>query len=157
LDFFARQERSRRTTRFLIVAFALSFTAIVLATTLVTAVVLRLYSGSENLFVGGATFGRWAGQHVSLLALVALGTLLSMLLASLYRTATLARGGAQVARMLGGTEVTGDTTDPLRKRLINVVEEMAIASGLPVPDVYVLEQASPGCASPTTCRANTSS
>jgi Zn-dependent protease with chaperone function len=41
--------------------------------------------------------------------------------------------------MLGATEVTGEGVDPLQRRLLNVVEEMALASGLPVPDVFILE------------------
>ncbi|HLF12690.1 MAG TPA: M48 family metallopeptidase, partial [Gammaproteobacteria bacterium] len=73
---------------------------------------------------------------------IAAGTLGVMGLASLYRAATLARGGGQVARMLGATEVTGEGSDLLRRRLLNVVEEMAIASGVPVPEVFVLEQES---------------
>jgi Zn-dependent protease with chaperone function len=63
-----------------------------------------------------------------------------MVVASLYRAASLARGGGQVARMLGGTRVTAEGSDPLERRLINVVEEIALASGLPVPEIYVLEQ-----------------
>src|SRR5262245_37703943 len=65
-----------------------------------------------------------------------------MVLASGYRTAQLARGGGQVALSLGGTRVTGDGNDPLERRLVNVVEEIALASGLPVPEIYVLEQES---------------
>jgi Zn-dependent protease with chaperone function len=72
--------------------------------------------------------------------LIAFGTFALMVLASLYRAATLARGGGHVARMLGGTQITGDTDDPLKRRLVNVVEEMALAAGLPVPEIYVLEQ-----------------
>ena len=69
---------------------------------------------------------------------VVLGTIS---IASLTRTSSLAAGGGgAVAEQLGGTRVTGDTTDPLRRRLLNVVEEMAIASGVPVPRVYVLER-----------------
>ena len=49
-------------------------------------------------------------------------------------------GGSVVAQSVGGTRVTADTSDPLRRRLLNVVEEMAIASGVPVPAVYVLER-----------------
>lgn len=60
-------------------------------------------------------------------------------LASLYRTLRLRNGGAVVAWELGGSLVEPDTADPLRRRLRNVVEEMAIASGVPVPDVFVLE------------------
>ncbi|HEY5809737.1 MAG TPA: M48 family metallopeptidase, partial [Povalibacter sp.] len=49
-------------------------------------------------------------------------------------------GGGVVARSLGGVRVSPDTTDPLQRRLLNVVEEMAIASGVPMPEVYLLEQ-----------------
>jgi Zn-dependent protease with chaperone function len=63
-----------------------------------------------------------------------------MVCASLYRAATVASGGGQVARMLGATAVTGEGTDPLLRRLVNVVEEIALASGMPVPEIYVLEQ-----------------
>jgi Zn-dependent protease with chaperone function len=52
----------------------------------------------------------------------------------------LSAGGGQVAQQLGGTLVPPATTDLLRSRLRNVVEEMAIASGVPVPDIYVLER-----------------
>ena len=54
----------------------------------------------------------------------------------------LSRGGASVARALGGTEIHGDSQDPLHRRLVNVVEEMSIAAGVPVPDIFVLESES---------------
>ncbi len=56
------------------------------------------------------------------------------------RTVTLSAGGSKVAEQLGGTRVSANTADPLHRRLLNVVEEMAIASGVPVPQVYVLER-----------------
>src|SRR5262249_44103719 len=61
-------------------------------------------------------------------------------LASLYKTLELRGGGGAVARSLGGVLVPQDTTDLKHKRLLNVVAEMAIASGVPMPQVYVLEQ-----------------
>jgi Zn-dependent protease with chaperone function len=61
-------------------------------------------------------------------------------ISSLARTVSLAAGGGKVAEQLGGTRVGADTKDPLKQRLRNVVEEMAIASGVPVPQVYVLER-----------------
>ena len=61
-------------------------------------------------------------------------------ISSVARTVSLAAGGSKVAEQLGGTRVGADTTDLLKKRLRNVVEEMAIASGVPVPQVYVLER-----------------
>src|SRR5688572_32840735 len=59
--------------------------------------------------------------------------------ASLFKTLSLRSGGGVVARSLGGTRVDGGTRDPALRRLRNVVEEMAIASGVTMPEVYVLE------------------
>jgi Zn-dependent protease with chaperone function len=61
--------------------------------------------------------------------------------ASAFKVAQLASGGQAVALMLGGEEVPGTTTDPREKQLLNVVEEMALAAGVPVPPVYVLKEA----------------
>jgi len=58
-------------------------------------------------------------------------------LASLYKSVELRGGGGVVARSLGGVRVDPDTRDIERKRLLNVVSEMAIASGVPMPEVYV--------------------
>ncbi len=63
-------------------------------------------------------------------------------LASLYRISSLRSGGGQVARELGATLVDSEPGDPLRRRLRNVVEEIALASGVPVPEIYVLEKES---------------
>ena len=122
--------------------FLLAVALIVLAVTLVVAVVLHLYMEPvrPQAVIAGTSLVDWIADHGSLLAGVAALTALFILLASLYRTATLSRGGGQVARMLGATEVTGEGSDPLRRRLLNVVEEMAIASGVPVPEIFVLEQ-----------------
>jgi len=142
VDFFTQQERARRATRTLVVLFLLAVALIVLAVTMVVAVGLRLYADpyTAQSVINNESFVAWVLDNGPLLAGVAALTALFISLASLYRTATLSRGGAQVARMLGATEVTGETQDPLRQRLLNVVEEMAIASGVPVPDIFVLEE-----------------
>lgn len=138
MDFFAHQDRARRQTRFLVFMFILALIAIVIA---VDAVVLSVAAN-----VGNET-GRpilpgpgWAADHAGLVTLVSLATAAFIAMASLFRVATLGSGGGKVARSLGGTLITPDTRDPLRRRLHNVVEEMAIASGMPVPEVYVLEE-----------------
>jgi Zn-dependent protease with chaperone function len=61
-------------------------------------------------------------------------------LASLFKTMRLRSGGGVVARELGATLVESDPRDPLRRRLRNVVEEIALASGTPVPEIYIMEQ-----------------
>jgi Zn-dependent protease with chaperone function len=52
----------------------------------------------------------------------------------------LAGGGAAVAEMIGARAIAQDTRDPLERRLLNVVEEMAIAAGIRVPAVYVMDR-----------------
>ena len=59
---------------------------------------------------------------------------------SAYKTNELAGGGGSVATLMGGRLVNPNTTDPDERKLLNVVEEMAIASGVPVPQVYVLDE-----------------
>jgi Zn-dependent protease with chaperone function len=142
VDFFARQEQSRRMSRALVAAFALAFIAVALATTIAAAAALRLYTEHNEFFVGTDSWGEWLAAHGGLVVGVAIVTFGLMVLASLFRAATLARGGGHVARSLGGTRVNPETRDPLERRLVNVVEEMALASGLPVPEIYVLEQES---------------
>ena len=73
------------------------------------------------------------------LAVVAAATGSVILLGSLFKIYALREGGAPVARSLGGRLVEGNTTDLAERRLLNIVEEMALASGTPVPPVYVLD------------------
>jgi len=142
VDFFARQEQSRRTSRALVGVFLLAFVLVALATTIVVTAALRLYTENNSLYLGTENWGQWLGAHLGLVFGVAAGSFGLMVLASFYRTAQLSRGGGHVAVSLGGTRVTGDGNDPLERRLVNVVEEMALASGVPVPEVYVLQQES---------------
>jgi Zn-dependent protease with chaperone function len=64
-------------------------------------------------------------------------------LGSLFKTSALRfGGGGYVAKSLGGRRIEMDTTDPQEKRLVNVVEEMAIASGTNVPSIWVMDRES---------------
>jgi Zn-dependent protease with chaperone function len=128
VDFFDRQEKSLRATRYLILLFGLAFLAVGLGTGIAVLVALG---------VSGA--GGVLGGSPEILLVVVAVVVGIMIVASMIRAATLSQGGGHVARMLGGTQIQPDDTDPTHRRLLNVVEEMAIASGLPVPEVYVLE------------------
>jgi len=70
----------------------------------------------------------------------ALVTAAVIFLVSLFNIARLGSGGAAVAKMAGARLVASNTADPLERRLRNVVEEMAIAAGVRVPEVYVMDQ-----------------
>lgn len=134
MNFFEAQDRARRASKWLVVAYVVATLMIVGG---VTAIVgWAFYLSSDPIYRSGSVFG----VHSSILLLTALVTTLVIVGATGFKTATLSSGGGKVASQLGGSLVSSDTTDPLRKRLYNVVEEMAIASGVPVPDVYVLEE-----------------
>lgn len=139
MDFFARQEQSRRRTRYLVILFALAFIAVGVAVATVVAFLFEylpsLDTATLSTTMSGGRSGAVAQTFFATIGIV----LLLMLIASAGRTAMLSRGGASVARMLGATEVHADSTDLLHRRLSNVVEEMAIAAGIPVPDIFVLE------------------
>jgi Zn-dependent protease with chaperone function len=140
MNFFEHQDRARRQSRWLIVVFVLAVLAIVVAIdaiVLLTLGVSSAQSGTETL--SAAEMVRANG---GLLAGAAIGTVSVIGLASLFKTASLRSGGGQVARQLGGTLVESDPRDRNRRRLRNVVEEIALASGVPVPEIYVLEQES---------------
>jgi Zn-dependent protease with chaperone function len=127
VNFFESQDRARRATRWLVVVYVLATALIVAGVTLVVAAAFYMV-GSPGI----------APAPPVLLATAALATLL-IVGATLYRTAALSVGGSRVATDMGGTLVPPDVQDPLRRRLRNIVEEMSIASGVPVPDIYVLE------------------
>ncbi len=137
MDFFAAQEASLRRSRRLLLIFALACLLITLAVVVVVAGVAAVLDGSLDALLSAP--GRWLQAHTPLLGVTAAATLAIIALASTWRMARLSQGGGEIARALGGTEVAPDTQDPLRARLRNVVEEMAIASGVPVPELYVLE------------------
>ncbi len=119
MNFFEHQAQARRTSTRLLLLFAAAVIAIVGVVDLV-------------LLVTGASAQAMLGWSVITLAVIGC--------ASLYRIASLRGGGEVVAVQMGGTEVPASSTDPALRRLRNVVEEIAIASGVPMPRLYVLEQ-----------------
>jgi Zn-dependent protease with chaperone function len=136
VNFFEHQDRAQRRTRGLLILFSLAVLAIVAAVNLI---VLALFSQAGGL-EETPDLGELLSRHAGLLVWTTLLTGGLIGFASLYRTLGLRSGGGTVARELGGTLVDPDTTDPLKRRLRNVVEEIAIAAGVPVPEIYVLEE-----------------
>ena len=128
MNFFDAQDRARRATRWLVIVY-------VLATVLIVAGVTAIVAGAF-LMVGET------GQAADPSVLVAVAILAALLIigATIFKTSRLSSGGGRVAVDMGGTLVTTDVNDPLKRRLRNVVEEMAIASGIPAPEIYILEE-----------------
>ncbi len=136
MNFFDEQDRARRTTRRLIVLYLLSTVLIVAGVSLIIGFALYNVADPGQQF----SFAAFFTNQASVLIGTAVLTTLFIIGATLVKTAQLSSGGGRVALQMGGTLVSPETTDPLRSRLRNVVEEMAIASGVPVPEIYVLEQ-----------------
>lgn len=128
MDFFGHQERARRASGRLVWLFAAA----------VIGITLCIYAAAKALLIATDT------SHAGLvdwpvLAVVAAATFAVVGGAMAFKTAQLRSGGGTVAELLGGREVSVDTKDPKERMLRNVVEEMAIASGVPVPAIYVLD------------------
>ncbi len=142
MDFFGLQQEARRRSLWLAVLFGLAvllvaaffYFAIVFGA-FVSAVLFGFDARSAHRLLNGF----WHPHGFAIVYLVAMAVILA---GSLMRIAELRRGGgAAVAQMLGGVPVPRATDDPLQRRLLNVVEEMAIASGVPAPPVWVLPEA----------------
>ncbi|PKM01265.1 MAG: peptidase M48 Ste24p, partial [Gammaproteobacteria bacterium HGW-Gammaproteobacteria-6] len=134
MNFFERQQAVRAQSRRLILLFVLAVAGIVFVVDLSLLLLLGVFKVEQLGFWESLVAHRGALAVTSVLVLAIIGV------ASLGRMLQLRGGGAAVARELGGTQVPGDTRDPGYRRLRNVVEEVAIASALPVPDIFVLEQ-----------------
>ena len=133
MNFFAHQELARKQTRRMIVLFTIAVICIVAAVDFVVMVAFGI--GRDS---GRGVAGAGAGQ----ILLTSLGVVAVIGLATLYRISTLRGGGSVVALQLGATPVPVDTIDFAYRRLRNVIEEIAIASGVPVPEIFVLEEES---------------
>ena len=128
MNFFEHQEQARRQTRRMLFLFALAVAAIVAATDFV--VLLAIGLDKTHHADSGTSWGA--------IFVLSIAVATAILLGSAYRIATLGGGGAAVARELGGTE-TSSSDNFAYRRFRNIVEEMAIASGVPVPRIFVLE------------------
>lgn len=138
MNFFDHQDRARATTRKLVLLFAGAILALVLATVLLIVFVLSM--GQQQTAAPGEGFAiDWTLFSSELFLYTSLGVLAVVGLGSMFRMAQLRGGGKVVAEALGGRLLNLNTRDADERKILNVVEEMAIASGLPVPPVYLLE------------------
>jgi len=128
MNFFERQAAARSASFRLVALFGLAVLGIVIAVDFLIWVLLAARDETTP------------AEALALIGVVSLLVLAVIAVASLYRIASLRSGGAAVARELGGVPIPVQTQDPQLRRLRNVVEEIAIASGVPMPAIYVLEQ-----------------
>ncbi len=136
-DFFERQSVARRSTKWLIGLFLLAVVLIVGIVVVATALAMGAIGSSEisQLRQNHRAGDLWVlpiGAGACALTLIAGG--------SLFKVSQLRGGGTIVAENVGGRRIAPNTTDRVERRVLNVVEEMALASGVPVPPVYFLAE-----------------
>lgn len=141
MDFFSQQDKARRNTSILVLYFLLAILLIILA---INGVVY--YALSEAGFNPSyqdprnpvpLSLSEWL-QHPYWLY-ISLGTMVLIMLGSLLRLFKLRGGGQAVAEMAGGRLLAMDTQDNKEIQYRHVVEEMSIASGVPMPSLYVMD------------------
>jgi Zn-dependent protease with chaperone function len=139
MDYFQNQDVARKRTGLLVFLFITAVVLIILSVYLAIGVVLEF---AEPEATSGTLRGPSRLWNPELFGMVALGTSGLIAGGSLFKIAALSGGGHTVADLLGGRLLHPDKASADERRLLNVVEEMAIASGLPVPPVYLLENES---------------
>jgi len=134
MDFFQHQDQAKRNTFWLVVLFACAVVGIVF-------VLYFLAAWATAYGTRGVQFDARDLWSPVLFVWVTIFTLLIVGLSSLYKTMQLKSGGGSfVAESLGGRLLEPGSVDPDEQKLLNIVEEIAIATGIPTPSVYLLEQ-----------------
>src|SRR6266436_1996228 len=123
MDFFENQERARRHTKVLVVYLGAAVAMIIVTAYVVLDLILfQSLTWNTQMFLA-----------------VAAGTIVTVSIGSLTKIMDLRAGGGAVARMMGGRLVPPSPTNSDEQKLRNVIEEMALASGVPVPEIYVID------------------
>ncbi len=144
MDFFERQDKARRNTKMLVIYFVMA----------VLCIIASVYFACLLIFAGMSVNQprhrrvQLEAEHqpglrlwdANIFSYAVLGTLAVVFCGSAYRLSSLSSGGKAVAESMGGRLVNPNTDDPDERKLCNVVEEMALASGVPVPQIYVMDE-----------------
>ena len=135
MSFFEQQYHARRATRLLVFYFFLAVVGIILST---YGLIYLLFASARNSSV--ATGAALDFRSPEMFFLVTAVVTIIVSLGSLYKILQLRSGGVTVAQNLGARPVHPDTEDYYERRFLNIVEEMSVASGVPVPSVFVMEE-----------------
>ncbi len=152
-NFFDQQDQARRKTGLLLFYYALAIVAIIGTLYVAAALIFNVVDSGESrpssrpgvgvVVEGEPVRGGSTGPSLwnpELLGIISIGTLAVVGLATAFKVSQLSGGGHVVAESLGGRLIDPNSRDPVERRLLNVVEEMALASGVPVPPVYLMEK-----------------
>ena len=135
MNFFESQDAARKNTLRLVILFALAVISLIILSNILVMVVFG-YLDSESLNTASVS------EQFDWMSFAIIGAAVSsiILFGSLYKVLSLSGGGARVAEMMDAELIIEDSGDLNKQKILNVVEEMAIASGTPVPPVYLLDE-----------------
>jgi len=144
VDFFNSQDKARRNTKLLVFYFILAVLSLLLAVNAAVLLILASFGNYgvliwKSIPISSAAELSLPFSQAELLCAITVGTLVVILIGSVFKTLQLARGGSAVAELLDGRLINSNATDADERKLLNVVEEMSIASGVPTPQVYVMD------------------
>lgn len=149
MDFFAHQDRARASTRRLIVVYTLCLLGVVLSLNFIAFLIWGVANGTRTYSHSSQGSASMQTMTISLPERIADGlpvfatTTISVLsivgLATMFKKLQIGGDGAKVAELLGGRPIVAAPSDPQERKLMNVVEEMSLASGVPMPRVYLME------------------
>ncbi len=147
MNFFEQQDIAQSNTTKLVVLLFLAITALIVATTVLFAVVMYfLQTGNSAHYIETQGLSFWTNIRalISWQTFTSIGftVICVVLIGSLFKFLQLSQGGRTVAESLGGRLINTRNKDADEKKVLNIVEEIAIASGTPVPPVYLLEDSS---------------
>jgi Zn-dependent protease with chaperone function len=135
MDFFSNQDAARRNTKYLVMLYVLAVCMLIGLANLLIAFCLWFFDGN-SIADGTTTFTAFFTWRM--LGKVSLGVTAIVACAILFKWLTISSGGKAVAESLGGVRISPNTDNLDQQRILNVVEEMALASGMPVPPVFLL-------------------
>ena len=142
MNFYKSQDEARKKTKLLVFYYILAIVATVLFMyALLSLVYVHVVGGEGAQFdVNGQPLDFWQKYLDFYRFMVVSGvTIAVILMGSAYKSMQVSAGGGVVASSLGGRLVDPSTNDAEERQLLNIVEEMAIASGVPVPQVWVID------------------
>ncbi len=140
MDFFKAQDAARRRTWQLGLLFAAAVFTLVVLTNLLIAATFFLSGSQVAVTDTESSLTLLSAMPTELWGWISFGVIGIVGVATLYKYLRLRGGGRVVAESFGGRLLTREQADFKETRLLNVVEEMAIASGTPVPPVYLLDE-----------------
>ncbi len=143
VDFFAAQDKARSNTKLLVLLFGAAVFCLLILTNVLLLVTLGVMEPEHYQLLLNPGHPDWLQQLPwSMMAWVSLALFVVIAIVISIKQAELSQGGQVVAKALGGTRLDHANADAKQRQLLNVVEEMAIASGVPVPPVYLMPETS---------------